>query len=45
MEGISMKIMEKIPMLILAGFGIPFVYLAIVIPIVYDDLIPSQQKV
>ena len=45
MEAVSMKILEKIPMLVLAGFGIPFVYLAIVIPIVYDDLIPYQHKV
>ena len=43
-ENLNVKIMEKIPVLVLSGFAIPLVYLAVVISIAYEDLIPDQRR-
>ena len=40
----NIKILDKIPILIASGFFSPLIYLAIVIPIIYKDLIPDAPK-
>ena len=41
----NIKNLERIPILIVSGFLAPLIYLAIVIPIIYEDLIPDKPKV
>ena len=45
MEAVRLKFVEKIPLLVLSGFVGPLIYLSVVIPITYNDLIPNQRKV
>merc|ERR1711971_56213 len=45
MEAVRLKFVEKIPLLILSGFVGPLIYLSVVIPLTYNDLIPNQRKV
>ena len=40
----NIKNLEKIPILIASGFFSPLIYLAVVIPIIYKDLIPDAPK-
>ena len=44
-EAVRLKFVEKIPLLVLSGFVGPLIYLCIVIPLTYNDLIPNQRKV
>ena len=40
----NIKNLEKIPILVVSGFLPPLIYLAIAIPIIYEDLIPQSPK-
>ena len=42
---LNVKNLEKIPILVVSGFLAPLLYLAIVVPIAYKDLIPQTPKV
>ena len=44
-ESVRLKFTEKIPILVLSGFIGPLIYLCVVIPLTYNDLIPNQRKV
>lgn len=44
-EGIAFKFLNKIPVLICFGFVSPMLYLVLVIPLAYNDLIPFERKV